>query len=84
MKRIFCILFLTVFSLMSVSAQEQVYEMSRYGIKPGKTSNMTVKLQKALSRIAKEAEGEPIVLNFQKGNRSYLPCEIHALPDLWL
>ena len=73
MKKIVTSLFLLIFSLSAVLAQSQVYEMTKYGIKPGKKSNMSAKMQKALDAIRKDAAGKPVVLRFENGQYHFYP-----------
>ena len=73
MKRTITSLFLLFFLFSTALAQTQVYEMSKYGIKPGKKANMSVKMQKALKAIREDAAGKPIVLRFENGQYHFYP-----------
>lgn len=53
---------------------QQVYDMSRFGIAPGKKSDMSPRMQKALDKIMKEARnGEAQILRFQPGTYHFYP-----------
>ena len=53
---------------------QQVYDMSRFGIVPGKKSNMSARMEKALAKIKKESrEGESLILKFKPGTYHFYP-----------
>lgn len=53
---------------------QQVYDMTRFGIRPDKKSNMSARMEKALAKIKKETkEGETITLRFQPGTYHFYP-----------
>jgi hypothetical protein len=53
---------------------QHVYDMARFGIQPGKKSNMSTRMEKALAKIRKEVkEGEAVTLRFQSGTYHFYP-----------
>ena len=47
---------------------QHVYDMSHFGIQPGKKSNMSARMGKVLAKIKQEVkEGEAVTLRFQNG-----------------
>ena len=53
---------------------QHVYDMARFGIQPGKKSNMSTRMEKALAKIKKEVkEGETVTLRFQSGTYHFYP-----------
>lgn len=69
-----CLLLATALCL-PLSAQ-QVYNMARFGITPGKKSNMAARMERALAKIKKEAKkGETLILRFQSGTYHFYPEE---------
>ena len=67
MKRIISSLFLMALVCSMALAQTHVYEMSKYGVKPGKKSNVSARVQKAIESIRKEAAGSAAVIRFEAG-----------------
>lgn len=66
----FMVLF-TVFCLPLCA--QHVYDMARFGIQPGKKSNMSTRMEKALAKIKKEVkEGENSNLTLSKRDLSFL------------
>lgn len=73
MKRKFGIAVLCTALCMPLCAQ-QVYDMASFGIVPGKTSNMSARMQKALGKIKRNAKaGEKQVLRFRQGTYHFYP-----------
>lgn len=53
---------------------QHVYDMSHFGIQPGKKSNMSARMEKVLAKIKKEVkEGEAVTLRFQSGTYHFYP-----------
>lgn len=53
---------------------QHVYDMSHFGIQPGKKSNMSARMEKVLAKIKKEVkEGEAVTLRFQNGTYHFYP-----------
>lgn len=73
MRKIFISLFLMVVTCSAVFAQSQVYEMSKYGVKPGKKTNLSAKVQKALKSIREDAKEAPVVIRFEAGTYHFYP-----------
>lgn len=73
-RKLGCLLLATALCL-PVYAQ-QVYNMARFGITPGKKSNMSARMERALAKIRKEAKkGETLILRFQSGTYHFYPEE---------
>ena len=61
-----CLALFAVFCLPLCA--QHVYDMARFGIQPGKKSNMSTRMEKALAKIRKEVkEGKAVTLRFQSG-----------------
>ena len=53
---------------------QHVYDMSHFGIQPGKKSNMSARMGKVLAKIKQEVkEGEAVTLRFQNGTYHFYP-----------
>lgn len=58
-----CLALFAVFCLPLCA--QHVYDMARFGIQPGKKSNMSTRMEKALAKIRKEVkEGKAVTLRF--------------------
>lgn len=67
-----CLALFAVFCLPLCA--QHVYDMARFGIQPGKKSNMSTRMEKALAKIKKEVkEGETVTLRFQNGIYHFYP-----------
>ena len=73
MKRIFTSLCLLAFFWTTALAQLQVYEMAKYGVKPGKKSSVSARVQKAIEAIRKDAEGKDVMIRFEPGTYHFYP-----------
>ena len=73
MKRFFTSLCLLAFICTTALAQLQVYEMSKYGVKPGRKSSVSARVQKAIETIRKEAGGKSAVIRFDAGTYHFYP-----------
>lgn len=67
-----CLALFAVFCLPLCA--QHVYDMARFGIQPGKKSNMSTRMEKALAKIRKEVkEGKAVTLRFQSGTYHFYP-----------
>lgn len=74
MKRNILLPFLWLFGCLFAWSQTHVYEMSDFGIIPGKKTNLSGKMEKALQKIREQNSGnDSIVLHFQPGTYHFHP-----------
>ena len=74
MKRNILLPFLWLFGCLFAWSQTHVYEMSDFGIIPGKKTNLSGKMEKALQKIREQNSGnDSIVLRFQPGTYHFHP-----------
>lgn len=74
MKRNILLPFLWLFGCLFAWSQTHVYEMSDFGIIPGKKTNLSGKMEKALQKIREQNSGnDSIVLLFQPGTYHFHP-----------
>lgn len=74
MKRNILLPFLWLFGCLFTWSQPRVYEMSDFGIIPGKKTNLSGKMEKALQKIRKQtSENDSIVLRFEPGTYHFHP-----------
>lgn len=73
MKKFFVSLFLLVMACSVALAQPQVFEMSKYGVKPGKKTSVSAKVQKAIKQIREKAAGHEAVIRFEAGTYHFYP-----------
>lgn len=67
-----CLALFAVFCLPLCA--QHVYDMARFGIQPGKRSNMSARMEKALAKIKNEVkDGETVTLRFQSGTYHFYP-----------
>ena len=67
-----CLALFAVFCLPLCA--QHVYDMARFGIQPGKKSNMSARMEKALAKIKNEVkDGETVTLRFQSGTYHFYP-----------
>lgn len=74
MKRNILLPFLWLFGCLFAWSQIHVYEMSDFGIIPGKKTNLSGKMEKALQKIREQNSGnDSIVLRFQPDTYHFHP-----------
>ena len=73
MKRIITSIFLLALICTTAFAQSEVYEMSKYGVRPGKKSSVSARVQKAIESIRKESAGKSAVIRFEAGTYHFYP-----------
>lgn len=73
MKRIITSLCLFALICTTAFAQSQVYEMAKYGVKPGRKSSVSARVKKAIETIRKEAAGKETVIRFEPGTYHFYP-----------